>query len=107
MILFLFVIGCTTVHPITEAPYISLEFGVDRVHQDDFPKSLVDSLQWNDLASAELSSVSEEVHIALKSDFPPHYLFRVNNDKNNSGFTKTISPININSIAVTSATECD
>ncbi len=85
MILFLLVIGCTTVHPITEAPYISLEFGVDGVRQDDFPLSLVDSLQWNDLASSELTSVSEEVHIALKSDFPPHYLFRVSNDKNNSG----------------------
>jgi hypothetical protein len=85
MILFLFVIGCTTVHPITEVPYISLEFGVDGVRLDDFPRSLIDSLQWNDLASAELSSVSEELHIAIKSDFPPYYLFRMSNEKNSYG----------------------
>ena len=81
MILFLFVIGCTTVHPITEVPYISLEFGVDGVRQDDFPQSLIDSLQWNNLASAELSSVSKELQIAIKSDFPPYYLFRMSNEK--------------------------
>ncbi|MGB0348183.1 MAG: hypothetical protein ACPGGA_11900 [Balneolaceae bacterium] len=91
-ILLLLGLACGSVHPITEAPYISLEQGVDGVRLDGFPSAIVDSLNWNDLASAENRKVGEEFQIAIKSDIQPYHLFRITNNRKDPGETVLFWP---------------
>ena len=79
--LFLIWMGCSSTHPITEAPYTDLNGGVDGVRLDDFPHSIIGSIEWADLASPNVHSIDEEFQIAVKSNQPPHYLFRINNEE--------------------------
>lgn len=85
-------LACGSAHPITEAPYISLEFGVDGVRLDEFPTAIVDSLNWNDLASAELKKFGEEFQIAIRSDTEPYHLFRISDSRKNAGETVLFWP---------------
>ena len=84
--------ACGSVHPITEAPYINLEQGVDGVRLPEFPTAIVDSLNWNDLASAQLRKFGEEFQIALKSDAIPYHLFRISGSRKNAGETVLFWP---------------
>lgn len=79
--------ACSSTHPITEAPYINLNQGVNGVRLDDFPTAVVDSLKWNDLASADLRKFGEEFQIAIKSETKPYHLFRISNSRKDPGQT--------------------
>ncbi len=85
-------LACGSAHPITEAPYINLEQGVDGVRLDEFPTAIIDSLGWNDLASAENRKIGEELQIAIKSDIQPFHLFRISNGRKDPGETVLFWP---------------
>lgn len=80
-------IGCSSTHPITEAPYINLEQGVDGVRLNGFPTAIVDSLGWNDLPSASATKFGEEFQIAIQSDQKPYHLFRISSARKDPGQT--------------------
>jgi|GEM_PF-6276162 len=94
-------LGCSSPHPITEAPYIDLSTGVDGVVIEAFPAAVVDSLGWTNLASAGVRKFGEEFQIAIISDTKPFHLFRISKSRKNPGETVLFWPIPDESDALT------
>ncbi|MBO6794022.1 MAG: hypothetical protein JJ895_08930 [Balneolaceae bacterium] len=81
----LIAIGCGSTHPITTVEHTDLSAGIDGQRINEFPAPIIEALEWNNLSSAEETSVDEEFQIAIYSETSPYHLFRISPGKKNPG----------------------